>query len=266
MLHPGKMFLSFSDGGLKAERLGKQVLPHVVLPRIGSTIRSFPLTLLRQMEFMGIPLVNGSEAVARARNKFQTIQSLAAGGVPVPESHFVSNERNLAAAARQMGARPFVVKTAQGRQGTGVFLVRNQGQAIRLLQEHMSIPGEGMVLQEFIPPEARRRDIRVLVMGGRAESSIALQPRQGEFRANIHQRARCEPFQLTKPVEQAALKAAEALGLDICGIDMIELFNGSLKIVDVNYSPGFKGLERCTGKDIASLIISFVTSFKGRAG
>ncbi|MFO7783654.1 MAG: ATP-grasp domain-containing protein [Thermodesulfobacteriota bacterium] len=263
---PARVYLSASGEGLKIVRQGKPLSPDVVLPRIGSTIRDFPLSLVRQMELMGIRVVNGSAAVEISRNKFRTLQALAARRVPLPRSHFVSNERNLAAAARDIGGPPFVVKTVHGRQGREVFLVNDAGEALRLLRDRSRNPGEGMVLQEFIPPEARRRDIRVLVLGSAVASSMALQPRRGEFRANVHQRGRCEPLRLTKAMERAALAASEAVGLDISGIDMIECLDGSLQVVDVNYSPGFRGLERCTGTDIASRIISFATAPKGFAG
>ncbi len=266
LVHPARVYLSVSGDLLSLTRLGKALSPDVVLPRIGSTILDFPLALVRQMELMGIRVVNGSAAVGISRNKFRTLQALTASGVPVPRSCFVSNDRNLSAAARDMGTRPFVVKTVHGRQGRGVFLVNNAGEALRLLRDSCANPGEGLVLQEFIPPEARRRDIRVLVLGDEMASSMSLQPRPGEFRANVHQRGRCEPLRIEKDLESAALKASEAVGLDISGIDMIELKDGSFQVVDVNYSPGFKGLERCTGKDIASKIITFATSPKGRAG
>ncbi len=48
-------------------------------------------------------------------------------------------------------------------------------------------------------------------------------------------------------------------GGDTSGVNMIEEENGALRVIDVNYSPGFKGLERCTGKDIAAEIIRYVT-------
>jgi ribosomal protein S6--L-glutamate ligase len=60
-----------------------------------------------------------------------------------------------------------------------------------------------------------------------------------------------------------AVRSAKALGLAISGVDMIEEDDGMLRVVDVNYAPGFKGLERCTGKDVAIEIIKYVTRLKG---
>jgi ribosomal protein S6--L-glutamate ligase len=55
-----------------------------------------------------------------------------------------------------------------------------------------------------------------------------------------------------------AIKSTRALGLDISGVDMIEGRDGIFRVIDVNYSPGFKGLEKCTGKDVASEIMKYV--------
>jgi ribosomal protein S6--L-glutamate ligase len=58
-----------------------------------------------------------------------------------------------------------------------------------------------------------------------------------------------------------AIKSTRALGLDISGVDMIDI-DSVLQVVDVNYSPGFKGLEKCTGKDVAAEIIKYVIRSK----
>ena len=266
LLHPGRVFLSLAADGPRLVSVGGQeVRPDVVLPRIGSTIREFPLTLVRHMERMGIRTVNGADAVARARNKFRTLQDLSSHGVPVPGSRYVSNERNLSAALRDLDSRPVVIKTAQGRQGRGVFLAEGRDEALQILKGRLGT-GEGFVLQAFVPPESRRRDIRVLVVGGSVAGAMALRPRPGEFRANIHMKGRAETLRLPRAAEQVALAATKAVGLDISGVDVIQNLDGSFLVVDVNYSPGFKGLEHCTGADIASKIIAYATSQSGRVG
>lgn len=218
------------------------------------------MALIRHLEAMGVGMVNGSEAVDRARSKFRTLQALAARGVPFPASRYASNERNLATAARDLGAGPWVIKSARGRQGRGVFLAEDLEAALRLLRERPPSPGEGLVVQAFVPPEERRRDLRILVLGDRAESAMALRPRPGEFRANIHLHGRPRDIRLSRDMERVAVEASGAVGLDIAGVDVVEKSDGELLVVDVNYSPGFKGLERCTGTDIASRIVAFATS------
>ncbi len=266
LLHPARVFLSLTGGGPELGSIrGGSERPDVVLPRIGSTIREFPLTLVRHMESMGIRTVNHADAVACARNKFRTLQALSLSGVPVPRSWYVSNDRNAAAALRELRARPVVVKRAQGRQGKGVYLAQDREDVLRILEDRQDT-GEGVILQEYVPPEKRKRDIRILVVGGAVAGAMSLYPRPGDFRANIHMKGRAERVQLPRAVERVALRATAAVGLDISGVDVIHKTDDSLWVVDVNYSPGFKGLERCTGVDIASRIIAYATSPIGRVG
>lgn len=263
LMHPGRFFLSAD--GLGIQGLAKRSLPHVVLPRIGSTIREYPLTLLRHLELMGVQAVNGYEAVSLARNKFLTLQTLALKKVPIPLSMYASNPENLRAAVKGVQTRPFVVKTSQGRQGRGVFLAKDNKEAEKILESWVE-PGRGLVLQEYIPPEERILELRVLIVGGRCVGAMSLKPRPGDFRANIHMRGRAEPVRLPRTAKNIAIAATKALGLEISGIDMVQKKDMSFVVLDVNYSPGFKGLERCTGKDIASKIIKYVITPIGRAG
>jgi len=52
-------------------------------------------------------------------------------------------------------------------------------------------------------------------------------------------------------------KAAKALGLGIAGVDMLQSDRGPL-IIEVNSSPGLKGIEGATQKDIAGEIIKYL--------
>ena len=53
-----------------------------------------------------------------------------------------------------------------------------------------------------------------------------------------------------------AIKAAKAMGLHICGVDLMRSNRGPL-VLEVNASPGF-GIEKVTGRDVASKIIEYI--------
>jgi ribosomal protein S6--L-glutamate ligase len=65
--------------------------------------------------------------------------------------------------------------------------------------------------------------------------------------------------------EEIALKAADALGLEIAGVDLIVNADGKVHVVELNYSPGFSGLEAATGLDIAGEIIDYVVKTYGQS-
>ena len=83
------------------------------------------------------------------------------------------------------------------------------------------------------------------------------QGKEGEFRSNLHRGGSANIIELSDEEENAALKAAKAMGLGVAGVDLLQSARGPL-ILEVNSSPGLEGIEEATGKDIAGQIIKYV--------
>ena len=79
----------------------------------------------------------------------------------------------------------------------------------------------------------------------------------GDFRSNLHLGGKGEVVKLNDEEKHTAIKAAKAMGLSICGVDMIPSKRGPL-VMEVNSSPGLQGIEQATGKDIATKIIEYI--------
>ncbi len=257
LVHPGRLVMGVDDQGLRIDHLRRHFQTDVILPRLGATIKEYGLTMIRHLELLGIPVINNYQSILLARNKFLSLQTLFKSGVPIPESAYASNWSNFERAAAKLGGCPLVIKAPNSRQGRGVFL-------IDFIEKHRSLlnslldRSQGLLIQKYIPPE-KRRDIRIMVVGKRVVGAMSLTPRKGDFRANIHLKGRADKVLLTRAMSNLAIRSAKALGLAISGVDMIEEDDGMLRVVDVNYAPGFKGLERCTGEDVAIEIIKYVT-------
>ena len=54
-----------------------------------------------------------------------------------------------------------------------------------------------------------------------------------------------------------AIAAAKAMGLGVCGVDMIPSERGPL-VMEVNSSPGLEGIEKATGIDVAGKIMEYI--------
>lgn len=229
-------------------------LPDVVIPRQGSLIGTFSLTLTSHFEALKIPLVNGIQSIILASNQFSTLQHLAASGVAVPDSFFISSLDAAQTAVNRLGGYPAIAKKINGRQGEGVFLLECENDAKKVAEAILE-NGAGMLVQRFVPVKGRR-DIRVLVIGEKCAGAMALVPPGDEFRANYHLNSSAVTVTLSREMKQIAVKAAKAVGLDIAGVDMMVDQNGNIMVVEVNYSPGFKGLEKTTRLDIADRIIN----------
>ena len=124
-----------------------------------------------------------------------------------------------------------------------------------VIQAFMGLKANIMV-QEFIK-EAKGSDIRCFVIGDKVVAAMKRQGGEGEFRSNLHRGGSASLVRLTPEERSTAVRAAKIMGLNVCGVDMLRSNHGSV-IMEVNSSPGLRGIEEVSGKDIASLIIQFI--------
>jgi ribosomal protein S6--L-glutamate ligase len=99
-------------------------------------------------------------------------------------------------------------------------------------------------------------DIRAFVVGSRVVASMKRQSLDDDFRSNLHKGGEGTIVKLTEEETRVAVKAAKAMGLTIAGVDLMRSARGPL-VLEVNASPGF-GIEKITGRDVASSIIDYV--------
>ncbi|MEE9418336.1 MAG: RimK family alpha-L-glutamate ligase [Desulfatiglandaceae bacterium] len=263
LIHPRDCFFEVTAGRPQLGIRGVDARPDVLLPRIGATINDYALSLVRHFELSGIPVVNDFQSVLLARNKFLGLQSLARKGIPVPDSHLIGNFQLFKEAVRKIGGYPVVAKTLSSRQGTGVVLVESQATAEFIIHNLLD-KSQGLLIQEYVPSHGRR-DIRAFVLGNRVIGAMELRPKPTDFRSNIHLTGGGRPVTLGQGLAELAISSTRTLGLEISGTDIIVDGSGTAKVVEVNYSPGFRGLEASTGLDIASQIVQYVTENYGSA-
>ena len=108
--------------------------------------------------------------------------------------------------------------------------------------------------------ESRGRDIRALVVGDRVVAAMRRTARVGDFRSNLHRGGSGQALRLPRIYERAALESVRIMGLHVAGVDMLESRSGP-KVIEINSSPGFEGLEKVTGVDVARAMVEYATSF-----
>ena len=79
----------------------------------------------------------------------------------------------------------------------------------------------------------------------------------GDFRSNLHRGGSARPIKITPQERATAIGAAKAMGLNVCGVDMLRSNHGPV-VMEVNSSPGLEGVEQATGVDVAAKIVQFV--------
>jgi ribosomal protein S6--L-glutamate ligase len=229
---------------------GKEVPPiDVVIPRIGASITGYGLSVVNQFDMMGVAVLNNSVPIARSRDKLRALQLLCRFGIDIPRTAMCRYRDEVPQAVEQVGGLPCIIKLIQGTQGVGVMIANSMDEVKGMLDTLWDL-GQEILLQEFVA-ESRGRDVRAFVIGDRVVAAMRRQARTGEFRSNLHRGGEGKPVDLGRDYAEAAVKASRVIGLEVAGVDMLESRTGP-KIMEVNSSPGFEGLEKVTGVDIAT--------------
>jgi ribosomal protein S6--L-glutamate ligase len=97
----------------------------------------------------------------------------------------------------------------------------------------------------------------VLIIGGKAVASMMRSGKMGEFRANLHRAGKGEAVVVSQEVRRTAVRAAEVLGLNVAGVDLLRS-NREPVVVEVNSSPGIEGKEQASGSDVSGAMIEFL--------
>jgi ribosomal protein S6--L-glutamate ligase len=228
-----------------------------IIPRIASNMTRYGTAILRQLEMQGVYSTSSSIAISRSRDKLRSMQLMAKAGIGIPKTVVSRNTTDIDDLLDQLGGMPVIIKLARGTHGNGVVLAETKKAAKSVLQAFYLTNDDGtnILLQEFVK-ESAGTDIRAFVVGSRVVASMKRQSLDDDFRSNLHKGGEGTVIKLTEEERKMAIKAAKAMGLNIAGVDMMRSDRGPL-ILEVNASPGF-GIEKVTGRDVASAIIEYV--------
>lgn len=226
-----------------------------IIPRIGASVTFYGTSIVRQFEMMGAYSINESVAISRSRDKLRSLQLLSRKKIGIPATAFAHSPDDVPGLIREVGGAPLVIKLLEGTQGIGVILAETAKAAESVIQAFMGLD-TNILVQEFIK-EAGGADIRCLVVGDKVIAAMKRQGPPGEFRSNLHRGGSAELIKLTPTERKIAVGAAKAMGLNVCGVDLLRSDRGPL-IMEVNSSPGLAGIEEATGKDVAGHIIEFI--------
>lgn len=240
-----------------AVRIKGKELPKydAIIPRIGASITFYGTSVVRQFEMMGTFSINESVAIGRSRDKLRSMQLLARKGVGLPRTGFARQPDEVKDLIKNVGGAPVVIKLLEGTQGIGVVLGETAKAAESIIEAFMGLDAN-ILVQEFIK-EAGGADIRCLVVGGKVVAAMKRQAQEGEFRSNLHRGGKAEIVKLTKAERETAVKAAKTMGLNVCGVDILQASSGPV-VMEVNSSPGLEGIETATGLDVAGMVVEFI--------
>ncbi|CAV27192.1 MULTISPECIES: 30S ribosomal protein S6--L-glutamate ligase [Vibrio] len=248
--------IDIASNNPKIRYMGEELPQYdAVIPRIGASITFYGTAVVRQFEMMGTFCINESVAISRSRDKLRSLQLLSRKGIGLPKTGFASRPDKIQDLIKNVGGAPLVIKLLEGTQGIGVVLAETNKAAESVIEAFMGLKAN-ILVQEFIE-EANGADIRCFVVGNKVIAAMKRQAGEGEFRSNLHRGGTAQLVKLTKEERATAINAAKIMGLNLCGVDILQSKNGPV-VMEVNSSPGLEGIEKSTGKDVADMIFEFI--------
>ncbi len=229
----------------------------ILIPRLDFSVNiDLEVSIIKQFQLMGIPVLNKYLPISRAKNKLRTMQILTRHKVPVPKTIILRRLDDLDTGIRKLGGYPVIIKAPFGSYGKEVAMLESRRSLTSALdimwkQNRTSI----ILIQEYIH-EAGDSDLRAFVVGNKVVASMKRTARVGDFRSNLHLGGSASLIKLTKEEEKMAVRATKALGLNVCGVDILRSKNGPV-VMETNANPGISGIMKTTGRNVVSEIVSY---------
>jgi RimK family alpha-L-glutamate ligase len=219
----------------------------------------FRIDALHALEARGVTCMNGPRALERTVDKFLASALLARAGVSTPRTVACERSDDALEAFEELGG-DVIVKPLFGSMGAGMTRVDDADVAYRVFHA-LELERAVYYLQEALPHDGR--DLRALVVGGRVLAAIE---RVGSgWRANLARGARAQATQLGPDQERLCLEAAEVLGVEYAGVDVLRAADGRDYVLELNGIPGWRGLQETTGADVSAAIVAHLEALVSAA-
>ncbi len=264
VVDPLDVEMGLGDGPALYWRRRKFPRTDVVVPRIGLSVHQYGLSVVNQLELMGIPSLNGAYGIGASRDKMRSLQLLAAAGVPVPRTVMASDASGIKQMVKLVGGVPVLVKLLSGNERSGAMICESM-QSLEAALEAILGLGHDIVVQQYLRG-AKGRDLRVLVVGGEVLAALRRSPPVGRFSRNLRRGAQFERAELPGSYARLAIAAARVMRLEVCAVDMLDV-KGGPRVFEVNASPSIKEPEAACGVDAAGRIVERAVALaEGRLG
>jgi ribosomal protein S6--L-glutamate ligase len=194
-----------------------------------------------------------ARAFTIGHDKLLTHLKLNDAKIPTPTT-YMSSSTEAAKKILKRIAFPVIMKFPHGTHGKGVMFADSYESASSML-DALSVLNQPFIIQEFV--ETGGMDTRAIVVGDKVVAAMRRKAIQGEKRANIHAGGKGEAVELDTHTRKIAVRAAEAVGADICAVDLLEGARGPV-VIEANLSPGLQGITKATKIDVADKIAKFL--------
>ncbi len=198
-----------------------------------------------------IPII--PSAFTYGHNKLLTQMELQKHHVPMPATYLTATTESAKNLLGNLNY-PIIMKFPEGTHGKGVLIADSFASASSMLDALQTLK-QPFIIQEYI--DTGGKDLRVFVVGKKVAACMERIAQPGEERANIHAGATAVAKYIDPHTTKIAVDAAQAIGADICAVDMLETAQGSL-VLEVNLSPGLQGITAATNINLADKIAQYL--------
>lgn len=190
-------------------------------------------------------------------NKISDLSKLALKNVSLPNTRNTPTYDHFQQLCSELGY-PVIIKPINTGKGLGIFKIDSPADLESFIAKHKAdkMPAKNLLIQEFIP---YIHDLRVLVVG---DNTFCMErtPQDGEFRANYSLGGSVKVFNLSDETRDTAINALHSIDMSVAGVDVLITEDGREYILEVNHSPGFEGMEKATGENIAGIFLNHAIS------
>lgn len=207
--------------------------------------RSRNYIVARQLEDMGISVINNSKVTEICNDKWKTYLYAVNRGIPVMETEDGKSDK----AASNVGY-PMVIKSCGGHGGNEVFLAENEEQKKEIVDK---IRGE-YIIQRLA--DTRGEDIRVYVIGGEIVLAMKRSAADG-FKSNFSLGGTATEYCLNEAEKDIVRSVVEDLKPDYAGIDLI--YDGDRPVLnEIEDAVGARMVYENTDIDIVSMYAKYI--------
>jgi len=225
----------------------------IFLQRCISTLRGLYITKI--LEEYGSNVVNSFNTSINCIDKVRCTLLLTKNNIPTPKTYVTFTEEAGLKVIEKLGF-PVILKPVMGSWARLVAKINDIDAAKSIFEDrrYMGPWYNIYYIQEYI--KKPNRDIRSTVIGDKVVAAI-YRVNENDWRTNTARGGIPLKCDIDDELRNLSLKAAEAMGGGILGVDLMENDN-SLLVHEVNHSPEFKNVQRITGIDVATEIVKYL--------
>lgn len=256
MLRYPACYVMLSEEGSKIFYKGQELEAYdAVIPRSFAGSSAYGTAILRQFEVMGAYALIKSIAIIRSTDSLRSMQLLAREGVPVPRTVFLREPDQADELIDQVGL-PAVVKVASTTRRGNTVLAETR-KAVASVIRAFYVNDATFLLQEYVNNEDSQ-SVRAVVVGSSVVASVAksdssFSMSSGSDYANQYDKIAV----LSEAQKKVAVKAAKAIGLAMCTVDMIISKDRTVVLALSPYF-GLENVEKITKRNVAGKIIEYI--------